>query len=629
MACAVRHRGPDDETFWRSDDGAIGFAHRRLSIIDIAGGRQPMQNEDGSVIAICNGEIYNYRELRDELAARGHILTTNSDTETIVHLYEEFGAALAPKLRGMFAIAVWDARARQLLLFRDRVGKKPLYYREIGGEFLFASEIKSIIAAAPDSVSVEPAAIREYLTWGMISAPRTIYRDIRSVEPGHGLVIRDACVVRKEPYWRLTLTPKVRVTREEAVERIDHGLQEAVRLRLRSDVPVGVFLSGGIDSGLVTAMAARQHTEALTTITIGFENAGLDERPLARQVAARYHTDHHEVVLHPDIVADLPGIIAAYDQPFGDSSAVPAFYVARAARQFVKVVLNGDGGDELFAGYRRYVAAMIAGRMGPLSAAAFRPIWSILSSLLPRQRGFRTSYAYAHRFIRGLSLPRDRRIAAWTIDGFDFDALQSLGWRDCGDNHGAAIGRPADNERLVADVLAECSDCGPVDRMLAFDFSTVLPNDLLVKMDIASMRHSLEARSPMLDHELIETVGVLPESFKLNGFTTKPLLRTLAARYLPDEICRAPKRGFEVPVVDWLRNELRDLSRDAILARQGLLSELFDRSRLERFAENVEGLDPARWGRRMWLLLALGIWDAHRRGAPRVEQPTAAVSSQD
>jgi len=622
MTSALRHRGPDDETYWIHPQGIVGFGHRRLSIIDLECGRQPMMNEDGNVVVVFNGEIYNYRELREELRSRGHTLTTQSDTEAIVHLYEECGVDVAKKLRGMFAIAIWDDRERQLILIRDRAGKKPLYYCSSDAEFLFASEIKGIVAAGGKNRDLNPRAIRGYLAWGAVPAPETIYREVRVLRPGHVLVMRDGHVIREVPYWQLRFVPKTSVSRGDAIARIDAKLREAVRLRLRSDVPVGTFLSGGIDSGIITAMASQEHPGRLTTITIGFEDAAFDERPLAKQVADRYGTDHQEIVVRPNVAEDLPRIAAAYDQPFGDSSAVPSYYVAKAARQFVKVVLNGDGGDELFAGYRRYIAGRLADRLGPLDSAALRPLWSLMSWALPTPRGFRTGYAFAHRLIRGLSLPADRRAAAWTVDGFDQTALHTLGMSN-GGLPGIPDGGPINNDDpLVRAALAELGGLGPLDSMLGFDFLTILPNDLLVKMDIATMAHSLEARSPMLDHELIELAATLPESLKLSGFSTKPLLRSLAAKYLPEEVCRAPKRGFEAPVTRWLKEELHDMVTDTILSQRGLIRELLDRTVVEGLLENRSGLDPARWSRRVWLLFMLGLWDVQVR---RAVEPAAAL----
>ena len=625
MANRLRHRGPDDENYWRNDIADIGFAVRRLSIIDLEGGRQPIANEDGRIVTVSNGEVYNYRELREELIARGHRFATHSDTEVIVHLYEDDGPGFVSKLRGMFAIAVWDDAERQLVLVRDRVGKKPLYYSEAGDEFVFASELKGVLAASPHLADVCDQAIADYLTYSVIAAPQTIYRHVRSVEPGEMLVVRDRRVASRRRYWRLQMLPKTNLGREEAVEQVDGLLREAVRLRLRSDVPVGCFLSGGIDSGLVTAMAAAEQSDPLTTITIGFEDGSFDERPLAKLVAQRYGTHHHEVMVRPDVVADLPRIVAAYDQPFGDSSSIPSFYVAKAAREFVKVVLNGDGGDELFAGYRRYVAGWINGRLRWFDRPFCRPMWRWLHRLLPQPRGFRSGYAFGHRLVRGLALDPVARYLAWAQDVFDEDRLRALGTRAPAFMPGGRFTGLERSDRILRETMAALDDCGPIDRMLATDFATILPHDLLVKMDIATMANSLEARSPFLDHVLIETAARYPEAVKLNGFTTKPLLRELSKRYLPAPVQTAPKRGFEVPLVPWLRGELRSLSADVLLSREGLLADWFDRAALERLLRNDEGLESARWGRQVWMLLVLGMWDrvVHRAKHPSVE-PAAA-----
>jgi asparagine synthase (glutamine-hydrolysing) len=592
MAGSLRHRGPDDENFWSDPAADLGLAFRRLSIIDLEGGRQPIANENGRVVTVLNGEIYNYRELRAELVARGHRFTTQSDTEVIVHLYEDHGTDFVGKLRGMFAIALWDAESRRLLLARDRVGKKPLYYSEANDEFGFASEIKGVLAASQALAEIDPQAVVDYLTYSVVPAPETIYRDVRSVEPSELLSAK---------YWRLEMLPKVEVSREEAIEQVDGLLHEAVRLRLRSDVPVGCFLSGGIDSGLVTAIAAREQSEPLTTVTIGFEDGAFDERPLAKLVAQRYGTHHHEVVVRPDVVSDLPRIVAAYDQPFGDSSSIPSFYVAKAARQFVKVVLNGDGGDEVFAGYRRYVAGWMSGRLRWLDRSAMRPGWRMLHRLLPKPRGFRSAYAFGHRLVRGLALDPVPRYFAWAQDVFDEDRLSGLVGGNGAELHASG--------RQVRETLAGLAGCGSIDRMLAADFATILPHDLLVKMDIATMASSLEARSPLLDHVLIETVARYPERLKLDGFTTKPLLRELSKRYVPEPVQMAPKRGFEVPMVRWLRGELREMAADVVLTRSGLLADWFDREARERLLGNADGLEPARWSRQVWMLLVLGVWD--------------------
>ncbi len=609
MAQELRHRGPDDEGYWESPAAGIGLAHRRLSIIDIEGGRQPIANEDGRVVTVFNGVIYNYRELREDLIARGHRFTTQSDTEVIVHLYEDRGTDFVSELRGMFAIAIWDEKERKLVLVRDRVGKKPLYFSETPREFLFASEIRGVVAGSRESVAIDDQALADFLFWSVVPAPGTIYRQIRAVRPGELLEVRDRRIVRRTEYWRQRMLPKMSCSRGQAVDQIDELLHDAVRLRFRSDVPVGCFLSGGIDSGIITAIAAKQHPDRLATITVGFEDDAMDERPLARLVAKQYGTNHHEVVVRPDVMADLPHIIGNYSQPYGDASAIPSYYVARAARQHVKVILNGDGGDELLAGYRRYVAAWISGLLTWADGPACQSLWRLLARLLPVPRRFRSRYAFAHRLIRGMGMGSDSRYPAWAVDGLDGPGLRAL----CGVTGGGRCAGRLDGlepgGRFLESVLDPVSRCGPVDRMLAADFALILPHDHLVKMDIATMAHGLEARSPLLDQELVDAVSRYPESVKLGGVRTKPLLRDLSSRYLPRAIQKAPKRGFEVPLVRWLRGELRGLSEDVILSRDGLVAEMFDRAALERLLREKSGLDPARWSRRVWLLLVLGLWD--------------------
>ncbi len=615
MADRLRHRGPDDEAIWIHPRHDLGFAHRRLSIIDLKGGRQPIESEDGRVVTMLNGEIYNYRELREELIAGGHRFKTHSDTEVIVHLFEDHGTGFVSHLRGMFAIVIWDEGQRLLVLVRDRAGKKPLYFSEIDGDFLFASEIKGVLAASRRPLAVDEQSLADYLAWGTIHAPATIYREVRSVCPGELLVVRRGRVVTRERYWRQRMIPKVRVSPAEAVEQVDGLVREAVRLRLRSDVPVGAFLSGGVDSGIVTAMAAKECAGTLTTITVGFEDGAFDERPAARLVADRYATDHHELLLRTDVAADLPAITAAYDQPFADSSAIPSYCVARATRPLVKVVLSGDGGDELFGGYRRYIAGRVNQLLCWADGPICRPVWTLIGRLLPVPRSYRSAYAFAHRLARGMAMEPVSRYLTWAVDVFDEDRLRLL----CGVERRDSprprwLDRTQRSDRLARRALQAFDACGPIDRMMGADFAAILPHDLLVKMDIACMAHGLEARSPLLDTNLIDVVSRYPERIKLPGFSTKPILRALSSRYVPEVVRTAPKRGFEVPIVRWLRGDLRDLCQDVVLSRDGLLASLFSRPALEKLvgpasSRSRNGLDPARWGRCVWTLLMLGMWD--------------------
>lgn len=607
MADRLRHRGPDDDGFWVSAQDGIGFAHRRLSIIDLGGGRQPIFNEDGRIVTIFNGEIYNYKELREDLIARGHVLRTNTDTEVIVHLYEDYGVDAVDHLRGMFAIALWDGLSRQLVLYRDRAGKKPLYYSVTDGEFCFASEIKGLVAAGAAEFEVDYQSLADYLSWGSIHPPATIYRRVFAVGPAETVIVRDRRVVQKRAYWRMQMLPKQRVGFDEAVERIDGMIREAVRLRLRSDVPVGSFLSGGLDSGIVTAMAAQEYPGRLITVTVGFTDGPYDERRLAGLLAERYGTEHHELLVTPDAKDVLPKIAAAYDQPFADSSAIPTYYVSQAARRHVKVVLNGDGGDELFCGYRRHFAARINRSLRWIDARWSRPLWRAVSAVLPVPRSVGTPYAFVHRLVRGMSLDPCSRHMAWTVDGFAEDEFVRMidphAWPR--NLYGAT--------RLVKEQFDRLDGVGPMDRMLATDFVTILAPDLLVKMDVASMAHGLETRAPLLDHVLIDVVSRFPENVKLRGLQTKPLMRALGRRYLPVETLAERKHGFEIPLVRWLREDLAQVRDDVVLSRQGILAEIFDRAQLERLVRGETSLDPRRWSTRVWMLLMLGMWDRYVR----------------
>lgn len=604
----LSHRGPDGGGVWLDANRDIGLAHTRLAVIDLSGGDQPIFNEDGTVAVVFNGEIYNYLELREELEARGHTFATRTDTEVLVHLYEERGQGLVEPLRGMFALAIWDSGRQRLLLARDRLGVKPLYHAASGERLMFASEIKGLIALGADTATIDDQALSDYLTFGHVPAPRTIYRNIRALPPGCMIVADAPTQLRAQRYWRVPAGRSSLTDRREAGERVESILDEAVRIRLRADVPVGAFLSGGIDSGLVVAMAARHLDRPITTLSVGFEDDTFDERPLARKVAERYGTDHHELVVRPDPARVLPKIVEAYDQPYADSSAIPSYCLAELAGRHLKVILNGDGGDEAFAGYRRYVGAWLVDRLGPLGRGYSRPLWRLGDLVLPETRGYRTGYAFVRRLVGGLALPEPSRILAWGNDGLtEREKLRLAG------ANGDWLARCEPTWRIPADLLAEASGLGSaLDRQMRVDSQTLLPDDLLVKMDIATMAHGLEARSPLLDHVLFETTSRFRASVKLDGLTTKPILRDLAARYLPTEITTAPKRGFEVPLVRWLGSELRELRDDLLLRPTGLMAERFDRAALAAIVARLGRRSPSRWARHVWTLMMLAMWDRQR-----------------
>ncbi|MFQ5464105.1 MAG: asparagine synthetase B family protein, partial [Phycisphaerae bacterium] len=499
----------------------------------------------------------------------------------------------------------------RLILARDPVGKKPLYFAQVDDEFLFASEIKGVRRGLRAAPSLAGTALDAYLTWGCVPGPGTIYREIQTIQPGECVVVANRKVADRKRYWRQRFRPITPMTREQAVERTDVMVREAVRLRLRADVDVGCFLSGGIDSGLIVAMASSLYPGTLKTITVGFEDDAFDERSVAAEVANRYGTSHTEVMVRPDVAGDLPAIAQAYDQPYADSSAIPSYYVAKAAREQVKVVLNGDGGDEVFVGYRRYVAALYSDKVAGSDCPKMQSLWAGLASQLPASGGHRTPYAFFRRFARGMGRDRWHRYVSWALDGMDRSARR----RWLARNGQAAAVEGFDPRGYLASLGLSFEPGAPFLRqMLAADFACVLPYDLLVKIDIACMAHGLEARSPLLDVRLVEAVAAFPERTKLSSRVTKPILRELARRYLPDHVCSARKQGFEVPLAKWLDGDLRALSEDVLLARSGLICDLFDRRAIESLLRAPDpmapgGLERGRRARFIWILLMLGLWD--------------------
>jgi asparagine synthase (glutamine-hydrolysing) len=606
MATCLYHRGPDEGGFYRAD--SVALASRRLSIVDIKGSSQPIANEDQTVWIVYNGQVYNYVELRADLEKR-HTLRTQGDTEVLVHLYEEHGPDFVKLLRGMYAFAIWDTRQQSLLLGRDRFGKKPLYYTtsdkaQQDGRFLFASELKALTQAAQVTTSVDPTAIYQYLCFGFVPHPRTAYAEIAALPPAHTLQIDADGRQTLRRYWQLPPSGTFKGSRQDALDQIRTTFDESVRIRLRSDVPVGVFLSGGIDSGLVTASAARAQIEPLRTFSIGLPDERFDERPLARLVAEQYGTQHTEVMV--DLASEvsqpeelLSRLVGMYDQPYADSSAIPSSVVAREARKHLKVVLNGDGGDEAFAGYRRYSAALLADWM----TTTLGPVAPLAARMAPAARQRRGSVAFALRLLEGVALPPRERYIRWSGLFTDADA--------------AALCQPdfladvTEQARAVVDARVEhCIRWGirqPAALMMAADSVHVLPDDLLVKMDIATMASSVEARSPFLDHVLVEFAISLPDRLRASAFQTKPLLRELAREWLPPAITRAPKRGFEVPMASWMRHEFRDLLHDALLAPDARTRAIARPEAVRRLVGEhlAERRDHAM---RLWALLVLEWW---------------------
>src|SRR5690242_15028976 len=592
MSGRLVHRGPDDEGLFH--EGPMALAARRLSIIDLAHGHQPIEDEDGSAVVVQNGEIYNYRELKRELEGKGHRFATDCDTEVLVHLWEEWGEGFVERLRGMFALALWDKRRRRLLLARDRFGIKPLYYRHVGGELSFASELKAMLEQPGFSREIDPKAVSAYLAFNSIPAPLTIFAEARKLLPGHLLAWEGGEVeIRRYARPGPPLADEVRRgSVGELAAELREVLDDSIRAHLVADVPVGVLLSGGVDSGGIAALASRHAGEPLRTFSIGFEEEGFNELSRARLVAERYATDHHELILRPDAVELLPKLVEAFDEPFGDSSALPTYIVSELAAGQVKTALSGEGGDELFGGYYTYVADLLASRVGRLAPLA-RPLAEALPS-----RSDRVGFDYkAKRFARAAALPPLERHHGWKEI---FSAEDRAGLAG-----GAASGwDPLD---LYRERYAETEGAEPLARRQDIDLGIYMVDDLLVKTDRLSMAHSLELRVPFLDQRVSEFAFSLPRKMKVRGLQKKRLLRRALAPLLPGEIVHGRKQGFSIPLAAWLRGPLEPFARETLapgaLGRQGLLDPAAVTPILDRHISGREDLS-----RQIWGLMALTLW---------------------
>jgi asparagine synthase (glutamine-hydrolysing) len=594
MNATLQHRGPDSAG--AVVNGPVGLAARRLSIIDLATGDQPIANEDRSVHVVQNGEIYNHAALRAELEAQGHRMRTDhSDTEVLVHLYEQHGPGFAERLRGMFAIAIWDARERRLVLARDRFGIKPLHWARLPGGLAFGSELKCLLPAPGFSREIDPEAVDAFLAFNSIPAPLTIYKSARKLPPGH-------CLVWQEGSDEVTIERYARELPATAPRPAEPGdvlaaLRDSVRAHLVSDVPVGVMLSGGVDSAALAALAATESSERIRTFTIGFEEQGFDETARARLVAERYGTDHHELIVRPNAAEMLPQLAEAFDEPFADSSALPTWLVSELAASHVKVAMSGEGGDELFGGYYTYVADLLAPRVGRVAALA-RP----LIDRLPSRSNRAASLDYkAKRFARAATLPPLERHHGWK-EIFDDETRRALVPRLEG-CHPLAIYREHYAETVGAPELA---------RLQEVDLNVYLPSDLLVKTDRASMAHSLEARVPFLDTAVSQVALALPTAQKVRGFDKKRLLRKAVEPLLPREVTHGRKQGFSIPAAAWLRGELEPFAREVLapprLRDQGWFDPDVVTAIVDRHVAGREDLS-----RQIWGLMAFSLW--HERYA--------------
>jgi len=608
MTDSMAHRGPDHGGYFFSP--GVGIGHRRLSIIDLSTGDQPLYNEDRSIAVICNGEIYNFRELRPELEARGHRFATHSDCEVIAHAYEEFGPACVERLRGMFAFALWDAPRQRLVLARDRVGKKPLYYAHDGDRLSFASELKALLQDSGLKRALNLDALDDYLSLGAVAAPATIFQGIHQVPPAHVLVWERGAVTVGE-YWDVPYGETWRGTEAEALEAFDALLTEAVRIRLIADVPLGAFLSGGVDSTLVVEAMSRQSREPVITTCVGFAERRYSELDHARAVAEAVGTDHREVIVRPEAASVFPRLVWHLDEPLADSSALPTYYVSKATRERVTVALSGDGGDEVFAGYQRryglngfevrlrrllpdWARTHVAGPLGRVYPAA---------SWLPRPLRARyvlqnLATSFERAYYADLAVLRDE----------DKAALLSPELARQTDGHDPFTG--------VARHFARVRDLDPLSRLLYVDLKTWLANDILVKVDRMSMANSLEVRAPLLDHKVIEFAATLPPDLKYRNGVSKYLLKRHLQGRVPSSTFDRPKQGFRIPVAEWLRGELRPMGEDLLLSARALGRGYFKREGLVRLW-NEHQRRQRDHSAKLWSLMVLEQW--HRTFLDRTD----------
>jgi asparagine synthase (glutamine-hydrolysing) len=599
MNCAIVHRGPDEDGFYVKEN--VGLAMRRLSIIDLASGQQPIRNADGTKWIVYNGEIYNYQEIRRDLESRGHQFYTNSDTEAIVHLYDEQGADCLQHLRGMFAFAIWDERDRSLFIARDRVGKKPLLYsHQPNGDLIFGSEFHALLKHPSVSREIDHDAIDDYMSYLCVPAPKTAYKQIRKLEPGHWMRWKDG-KIETHRYWLPDFTKKIQITEEEAIEETTRIVRESTRLRMISEVPLGAFLSGGVDSSTIVALMAQESSQPVKTFSIGFEEQDYSELKYARRVAEHVGAEYNEFIVRPNALEVLPTLVEHYGEPYADSSAIPTYYVSRETRKHVTVALNGDGGDESFAGYERYAAMLMAEQYRRIPALVRKAFVETPVSLLPSSELKRSRVRDAKRFLNAAQLPRTNRYLRW-MSTFDPEAKRDI----YTDDFRAAITDSTDGA-ILEQWFAKANGSGVLDAAMLTDQMTYLPNDLLVKVDIASMANSLEARSPFLDHKVIEFAASLPEHLKMRRFETKSLLKKVASRLVPREVIYRRKMGFGVPVGKWFRDEMKDFVRDTLLSDRSLRRGIVKGDKIEKYVnEHTNGERDHSF--QLWTLLMLELW---------------------
>jgi asparagine synthase (glutamine-hydrolysing) len=599
MIDSLAHRGPDDEGIYISSIDAkkdhsqvpsIGLGHRRLSIIDLSTGHQPVHNEDKTVWIVFNGEIYNFPVLRKNLRAKGHVFYTSTDTEVILHLYEEFGEDCVKHLRGMFSFAIWDENEKKLFAARDRIGKKPLYYFYNKMDFVFASELKGILTLPLLERSVDRNALLKYLQYGYIPDPSSIFKDVYKLPPGHTLSYVGGRVTLKK-YWEISFLCSNTNNEEDVQQELLERLIDSVRVRLISDVPLGAFLSGGVDSATIVALMAHEMTQPVKTFSIGFEEEEFNELPFARKVAERLGTDHHEMIVRPASFDLIDKIIYHFDEPFGDASALPTYYVSKLASNYVKVVLSGDGGDELFAGYDSYAAILDRSKYEKWPKPIRFGLQKI-ASLLP-------AGTYGKNFLHNISLPVNERFSDYVshISTSKHSCLLSKDLRES-----------MNSENCIFEKSFEAAArYDAVSRLQYVDMKNYLPGDILVKVDRMSMAHSIETRVPLLDQELIQYVNGLPSKYKLNGARRKYIFKKVAERLIPEETIRRRKQGFAVPLKYWFKDELKGFVKQILLESRTAQRGYFDMSYIKKlFVEHDTGRRD--YSRILWHLLILELW---------------------
>ena len=599
MNRCIVHRGPDDDGFYVNEN--VGLAMRRLAIIDVAHGKQPMHNEDKTAWIVFNGEIYNFQELRKDLEAQGSNFYTNSDTEIILHLYDRYGADCVQHLRGMFAFAIWDTRDDSLFIARDRVGKKPLLYsRQNNGDLIFGSEFQALLAHPDISREVDYEALDSYLSYLCVPAPQTAFKQIRKLEPAHWLRWKNGEIETKR-YWQPDFSKKIKISEEEAIEETTRILREATKMRMISEVPLGAFLSGGVDSSAVVALMAETSSQPVKTFSIGFEEQDFSELKYAKKVAQHIGAEYHEFIVKPDALEVLPILVEHYGEPYADSSAIPTYYVAKETRKFVTVALNGDGGDESFAGYERHSAMQIAELYHRFPKLFRKALIEAPINLIPTSEIKKSRVRDAKRFLQAASLPKTERYFRW-MSTFNRESKKELYTKEFTER--VAAQNPS---HFLDQWFAKANGSGILDATLLTDQMTYLPNDLLVKVDIATMANSLEGRSPFLDHKVIEFAASLPESLKIQRFETKSLLKKVAARLVPKEVIYRRKMGFGVPIGNWFRGEMKEFVRGVLLSEKSLNRGIAKRAMIEKYVnEHINAERDHTY--QIWTLMMMELW---------------------